>query len=210
MSAAPACSLQNRGVEPDPHRQANRSAADPRQRFEQHEACRNPTRSAANNGQEIGDCPRFTPVYPVYPVYLDPVADGGSNSADNLLALCPNCHTLHHQGVIPTASLRAWKMILLAVNEAYDRKSVDILLAFDQVEMLYLSGDGLLDCAPLVAGGLLQIGNPYKRTYDVRLSERGRRMIAAWKEGDQEGVVAASATQKRMHWNRVRVARASR
>lgn len=111
-----------------------------------------------------------------------------------MIALCPNCHTLHHKGVIPIASLRAWKFILLSVNEAYDRKSVDILLAFDKVEMIYLSGDGLLDCAPLIAGGLLQIGAPMRRTYDVCLSERGKRMIAAWKKGDQEGVVAAFAT----------------
>lgn len=123
--------------------------------------------------------------------HLDRVTDGGSNNADNLIALCPNCHTLHHMGVIPLASLRAWKMILLSVNEAYDRKSVDILLALDKVEMLYLSGDGLLECAPLVAGGLLQIGEPYRRTYDVQLSSRGKRMIEAWRKGDQQGVVAA-------------------
>jgi hypothetical protein len=123
--------------------------------------------------------------------HLDPLADGGSDSADNLIALCPNCHTLHHKGVIAIASLRAWKSILLSVNEAYDRKSVDILLAFDKTEMLYLSGDGLLECAPLLAGGLLKIGEPYRRTYDVRLSDRGKGMIQAWKDGDQQRVVDA-------------------
>lgn len=123
--------------------------------------------------------------------HLDPVAEGGPDSPDNLIALCPNCHTLHHMGKIPVASLRAWKSILLAVNEAYDRKSVDILLALEKVTMLYLSGDGLLECAPLVAGGLLKIGEPYRRTYDVMLSDRGRQMIQAWKDGDQQRVVDA-------------------
>jgi hypothetical protein len=123
--------------------------------------------------------------------HLDPLGDGGTDEPDNLIALCPNCHTLHHAGVIPEASLRAWKQILLSVNEAYDRKSVDILLALDSVAMLYLSGDGLLECAPLVAAGLLSIGPPFKRSYDVRLSDRGKKMIAAWKQGDQPGVVSA-------------------
>ena len=125
--------------------------------------------------------------------HLDPVSEGGANAPENLIALCPNCHTLHHQGVIPINSLRAWKLILLSINEAYDRKSVDILLAFDNVEMLYLSGDGLLECASLIAGGLLKIGAPFRRTYDVRLSERGKLVIEAWRRGDQQGVVAAFA-----------------
>jgi hypothetical protein len=125
--------------------------------------------------------------------HLDLVSEGGTDTPDNLIALCPNCHTLHHSGVIPIASLRAWKLILLSVNEAYDRKSVDILFALDEVKKLYLSGDGLLECAPLIAGGLLTIGEPWKRTYDVWLSERGKLVIDAWRRGDQRGVVAAFA-----------------
>ena len=53
------------------------------------------------------------------------VGVGGPNDLHNLLALCPNCHALHHrQKVIPIESIRAWKMLLLAINEAYDRRSV--------------------------------------------------------------------------------------
>jgi 5-methylcytosine-specific restriction endonuclease McrA len=54
-----------------------------------------------------------------YPLTLDVhhlyyVSEGGSNLAENLLPLCPNCHTEHHHGHIPHESLRAWKMLLLA------------------------------------------------------------------------------------------------
>ena len=64
--------------------------------------------------------------------HLVPVADDGGNAPDNLLALCPNCHALHHRAEIPADSIRAWKMLLLALNEAYDRRSVDLLLALDK------------------------------------------------------------------------------
>ena len=37
--------------------------------------------------------------------HLDYVADGGSDDPSNLVPLCPNCHTLHHTGTIPKASL---------------------------------------------------------------------------------------------------------
>jgi len=68
--------------------------------------------------------------------HLDQVSEGGDNTIDNLIALCPNCHTLHHQGNIPHESLRAWKILLVGLNEAFDRKSVDILLALKKVSKI--------------------------------------------------------------------------
>jgi hypothetical protein len=71
---------------------------------------------------------------------------------NNLLALCPNCHSLHHKGVVPATSHRAWKRILLALNEAFDQRVIDILLALHKfVDGLILSGDGAPTCAALVA-----------------------------------------------------------
>src|ERR1043166_2886357 len=78
--------------------------------------------------------------------HLDPVADGGPDTADNLLALCPNCHALHHQGVISKTSLRAWKLLLLALNQAFDTHIVDILLTLSTVPKLFVSGEGVLHC----------------------------------------------------------------
>src|SRR5688500_8238128 len=56
------------------------------------------------------------------------LADGGPDSAENLLALCPNCHSLHHKGIIPAASIRTWKLLLMSLNQAFDQHAVDILL----------------------------------------------------------------------------------
>jgi len=52
--------------------------------------------------------------------HLEQVSAGGGDTAENLLPLCPNCHALHHRGVIPADSIRAWKLLLLTINEAYD------------------------------------------------------------------------------------------
>jgi hypothetical protein len=131
--------------------------------------------------------------------HLNPIAQGGPDTPDNLLALCPNCHSLHHKGVIPIESIRAWKMLLLAMNEAYDRGSIDQLAALESVGQVYVSGDGLLSCSGLVAGKLLTVTTwgtavvsnmeahvPY---YRLSLTDRGRALLAAWKAGDQLAAV---------------------
>jgi 5-methylcytosine-specific restriction endonuclease McrA len=54
--------------------------------------------------------------------HIEYVSQEGSNEPSNLLPLCPNCHALHHSGVISLNSVRTWKMLLLALNEAFDKR----------------------------------------------------------------------------------------
>src|SRR5258708_19289207 len=61
--------------------------------------------------------------------HLDLVSEGGSDDPVNLLRLCPNCHSLHHNGSIPIESLHPWKALLLTMNEAFDLPTLDNLLA---------------------------------------------------------------------------------
>lgn len=141
--------------------------------------------------------------------HIEYVAEGGANSQDNLLALCPNCHSLHHKGHIPRESLRAWKVLLLSLNEGFDRRSVDTLLALDVLGGVMVWGDGLLACASLVASGLMDVDErdeivetegfftgPGKERrvakYWVELSARGHAFVEAWKRGDQDAAVRAS------------------
>ncbi|MBE3038893.1 MAG: HNH endonuclease [Chloroflexi bacterium] len=136
--------------------------------------------------------------------HLERVSEGGPDSPDNLLALCPNCHALHHRGEIPIDSIRAWKMLLLTINEAFDRKTLDLLSTLSRVGLVYVTGDGLLSCAVLVAGGLVgatewghaTFDNRYgwqTPKYQIRVTERGRRLLSAWRSGDQAGAIAATA-----------------
>ena len=122
--------------------------------------------------------------------HLTPISKEGQDEPENLLALCPNCHALHHKGEIPSESLRAWKMFLLALNEAFDQRSIDLLLALGSLGTHFVSGDGVLKCAALVAAGLVKvdtykIGNTPIPAYSVELNEKGKRLVAGWKEGKQ-------------------------
>jgi len=136
--------------------------------------------------------------------HLERLSEGGPDSPDNLLVLCPNCHALHHRGEIPIDSIRAWKMLLLTINEAYDRKTLDLLSTLSRVGNVYVTGDGLLSCAALVAGGLVQatafgvagiVGGLecVVPKYRLTVTERGRRLLSAWLSGDQAGAIAATA-----------------
>ena len=152
--------------------------------------------------------------------HLDYVSKGGDNNPSNLLALCPNCHQLHHKGHIPEASIRAWKMLQLTLNEAFDKYSIDILLALDNIGGIIITGDGLLHCSALIASNLVSVTNdwivrqrqkvkndniyaifPVKDDwkyvdkpistgeYHLSLTERGKALIAAWKNGNQDAAI---------------------
>lgn len=126
------------------------------------------------------------------------VSEGGGNEPENLLPLCGHCHDLHHRGHIPADSLRSWKVLLLGLNEAFDRKTVDILLALDKQKIFWrLSGDALVSLAPLIAAGLAEIreyyvGQPgnYSEMYRADLSSKGHQFVDAWKAGDQKKAVS--------------------
>lgn len=135
--------------------------------------------------------------------HLETVEDNGADEPDNLLPLCPNCHALHHKGEIPVESVRAWKMLLLTINEAYDRKTLGVLMALSKVGDVYVSGDGILGCAALIAADLIEVsvwGFPALShmqgvqvpSYRLSLTERGKTLMAAWREGNQAAAVAAS------------------
>jgi len=128
-------------------------------------------------------------------------SEDGSDTPENLIAICPYCHSLHHSGHIPLASLRAWKLLLLALNEGYDRKAIDLLLALHKLERVIASGDAVLNYSGLIASGLVSVttqGSSRSRygmapdfRYEIKLSEKGLFMVEAWKKGDQNEVMKA-------------------
>jgi hypothetical protein len=130
--------------------------------------------------------------------HLDYVSSGGADSADNLLALCPNCHVLHHKGHIPIESIRAWKMLLLSLNEGFDRRSIDMLLALHKIVSLNVSGEGVLACSSLIASGLVrQFINTSSLfdgniSYSLKLTNKGQLLVEAWKQGNQAAALNAT------------------
>jgi hypothetical protein len=90
------------------------------------------------------------------------IADGGGNDPDNLLALCPNCHSLYHTGVIHKDSIFVYKSILLSLSRAFDFESVNMLLFLYKIsttpdqEPPIITGDALLAYSGLFASGYVE------------------------------------------------------
>jgi hypothetical protein len=125
------------------------------------------------------------------------VADGGGNEPGNLLALCPTCHALHHRGEIRRESIYTWKSVLVSLSQAFDVPTVDHLLFLSRPDAvnLFVSGDGVLQFARLIAAGLatfqLAVQNGPLILYRVFLTDKGAALITAWSQGNRQGVAQA-------------------
>lgn len=135
--------------------------------------------------------------------HCDYVSNNGSNDPANLLVLCPNCHSLHHKGLIPDESIRAWKMFQISLNEALDNKSINILLTLNKLEYLKVSGEGIRECSSLVASEFIRITRCFDLNsgmflgsetgvYEISLTDRGSMFVDAWKRGDQASAMNIS------------------
>lgn len=120
------------------------------------------------------------------------VSAGGGDDPSNLIALCPTCHALYHRGTIKAESIYLYKSMLVAITRAFDVEAIDRLLFLEGCErdFLVVSGDGLLHFARLIAAGLAiaqqKSNNEWQLvTYSVNISDKGRQLIEAWKEGDR-------------------------
>ena len=145
--------------------------------------------------------------------HIEHVSEGGGDDPSNLLVLCPYCHSMHHAGHIPVEAVRLWKGLLLALNQAFDRHSRELLLFLRQTkgQEIWYSGDGLLQFAGLIAGGLVtfkaekqyaytQAANvkwgstdvyhhptPHSPTIQIQveLTDKGLLLVEAWLKGDE-------------------------
>jgi hypothetical protein len=117
---------------------------------------------------------------------------GGPDEPSNLIALCSYCHDMYHRGNISADSIYTYKAMLVAISRAFDIDAIDKLLFLNSHEpdFLVVSGDGLLHFARLIAAGLAsgeqKTNNNWQLvTYTVNISETGRQIIEAWREGDR-------------------------
>lgn len=85
----------------------------------------------------------------------------------------------------------------MSLGQAFDTEAIDNLLFLDNPDIVNLkvSGDGVLKFSRLIGAGLadfaLFMQNGPILLYDVRLSEKGRMMVDAWKSGDRQAVADA-------------------
>jgi len=85
--------------------------------------------------------------------------------------------------------------MVVAISRAFDVEAIDKLLFLHKIPEDYLavSGDGVLQFARLIAADLacfeMKANNAWLLvTYTVKLTLKGKQMIAAWKEGDRKAL----------------------
>ena len=133
--------------------------------------------------------------------HLVSVKDKGGNNFSNLLALCANCHDLHHRNVIPGSALRVWKGMLAALN-VVNRANIDLLLQIHRMQTnaflqsVSFSGDALLTLAPLFSADLVQLKSCASASREpaslmIGLTDRGAVLVDAWLAGDEAQYLAA-------------------
>jgi hypothetical protein len=145
--------------------------------------------------------------------HIEYVSEGGGDEPPNLLVLCPYCHSMHHGGHIPVEAVRLWKGLLLALNQAFGRHELELLLFLRQTkgQDIWYSGDGLIEFAGLVAAGLVDFKAKREETYlpgtdpsttplgmhrsptkllsslqiQVELTQKGELLVESWLKGDE-------------------------
>ena len=80
--------------------------------------------------------------------------------------------------------------MLIAIGRAFDVQTIDKLIFLDSLktDFLIVSGDGLLHFDRVIAAGFATVeqkanNNFQLVSYAVNISDKGRMMVSAWKEG---------------------------
>jgi hypothetical protein len=130
------------------------------------------------------------------------VSRGGGDVPANLIALCPTCHALYHRGTISEESIYVYKSMLISLNQAFDRDTIDklIFLSKAPTDTLALSGDGVLSFSRLISADLAtftcKANNAWQLvTYTVSLTPKGKQLVEAWGSGKKSELENALGTE---------------
>lgn len=123
--------------------------------------------------------------------HITPFVEVQEHTFDNLIALCPNCHTRFDKGEIDKGSMLQYKTNLSIINGRYGNFEKRILQLFSKEEeekevwlpgwhdihVYYLLEDGLLEKTGKT-GGISIAGVPSREQYLLTL--KGRAFIQKW------------------------------
>ncbi len=121
-------------------------------------------------------------------------ANSKDHSYENLVALCPNCHTMYDQGKIAQAAIIAYKKKLLFLNEVYSRFELDVLDHLKNHKRALIPGELLVK--RLLEEGIMAHeekimiqgfgdGENILGIFSVVLTEKGKQMLDDWARVDE-------------------------
>ena len=121
-------------------------------------------------------------------------AESGDHSYDNLIALCPNCHTLYDDGKIDRIAIIAYKKKLMFLNEIYSRFELDVLDHLKTHRRALIPGELLIK--RLLEEGIVEHeekimiqgfgdGEDILGIFSVVLTEKGKKLLEDWGKVDK-------------------------
>jgi hypothetical protein len=129
---------------------------------------------------------------PIEVAHIVPWEEVKSHSFDNLIALCPTCHTRYDRGEIDRQAMRLYKANLGLVNGRYidvEKRVLEILAEQPNATQIWLPSvlgifvrnlvkDGLLEPSPMETTGLV-----LSQLYN--LTEKGREFVRKWVSAEE-------------------------
>lgn len=130
---------------------------------------------------------------PVEIAHITPYKNTKEHSFDNLIALCPTCHTRYDNGDIDHKSMLHYKVNLSIITSRYDDFERRVITFFIQQPnkneiRLALSGDMNIQIMNLLKDGLLVFDRKMVSGFSVgvepdkiyKLTEKGKTFIQKW------------------------------
>lgn len=128
--------------------------------------------------------------------HIVPFAEVKKHESDNLIALCPNCHTRYDRGEIDRQSMLQYKANLSILNDRYSDLEKRVLTIFAEqpeasvidlpggfdIFLWYLLHDGII-VAGAVTPGLTENDFPSKKQYV--LTAMGREFVDRWLKAEK-------------------------
>jgi HNH endonuclease len=128
-----------------------------------------------------------TPVTEV--AHIIPYSVVKKHEYENLIALCPNCHTRADKGEIDRKSLRMYKRILQRLTDRYERFELLVLNELRESKPVTIAGNMTLLIKNLLDDKLVEMKDiPYfgyevknlPTQVDIKLTQEGKSFIDEW------------------------------
>lgn len=124
--------------------------------------------------------------------HIEPYEKVKEHKYENLIALCPNCHTRADKGEIDKKSLRIYKKILQRLTDKYDRFELNVLSELQNGRNVIMAGNMLLliknlldeSFVNVIGGGVIIEGIP--SNVKVSLTQKGNQFIQEWISAKEE------------------------
>jgi hypothetical protein len=121
-------------------------------------------------------------------------AESKDHSYENLIALCPNCHTLYDSGKIDSIAIIAYKKKLMFLNDVYSRFELDVLDYLKSHKRVLVMGELLIK--RLLEESIVELeeeimtqgftdGEFILGILSVVLTEKGKKLIEDWSKVDE-------------------------